>query len=70
MKVLARSAVFVLVCLLASTAPAADPPARKRSNVERLTLERLAAVHTDVEKFKSQRTDIPARPGFLRIRST
>jgi hypothetical protein len=43
---------------------AADPPARKYSNVQRLAVERLAAVHADVEKLKLQRIEIPPRTGL------
>jgi hypothetical protein len=50
--------------VFAGAATAADPPPRKYSNVERLALERLAAVHADVDKLKPLRTDIPPRPGL------
>lgn len=45
-------------------AAAAEPPPRKHSNLQRLSLERLAAVHADVERLKTQRIDIPPRPGI------
>jgi hypothetical protein len=54
--------------LLAAAAPAADPPPRKHSNLERLSLDHLAAVHADVERLKSQRADIPPRPGLTDYR--
>src|SRR5262245_45502836 len=50
--------------LLISSGAFAEPPPRKHSNLERLSLERLAAGHADVEKLKSQRRDIPSRPGL------
>src|SRR4051794_15057531 len=62
MNTFARSVVVAIACaLVAPGAPAADPPARKRSNTERLALDRLAAVHADVEKLAEQRVEIPAR---------
>ena len=48
--------------LIASAGLSAEPPPRKYSNLERLSLEHLAAVHADVEKLKQQRIDIPPRP--------
>jgi hypothetical protein len=56
------------VSLLAPTAKAADPPAREHSNVERLSLERLAAAHADVEKLAKQRIDIAPRKGLTDYR--
>jgi hypothetical protein len=47
--------------LFASAGITAEPPPRKYSNLERLSLEHLAAVHADVEKLKQQRIDIPPR---------
>jgi hypothetical protein len=41
-----------------------QPPPRKFSNVERLALPRLKAVHDDVEKLKSQRAALAPRPGW------
>ncbi|OWK36783.1 PHP domain-containing protein [Fimbriiglobus ruber] len=64
MNTLSRRFVSPLACLLfASAATAADPLPRKHSNIERLSLAHLAAVHVDVEKLKAQRVDIPTRPG-------
>src|SRR5256885_1130896 len=37
-------------------------PTPKYTNVERLSLARLAAVHDDVEKWKLQRSNIPPVP--------
>src|SRR5262245_48102465 len=48
--------------LLVSASMAAEPLPRKYSNVERLALERLAAVQEDVEKLRSQRVDLPTHP--------
>jgi hypothetical protein len=65
MKPIAGSFLSLLSCsLFASAGAAADPPQRRYSNLERLTLERLAAVHADVEKLKLQRIEIPSRPGL------
>jgi hypothetical protein len=54
--------------LMSAAAVAADPPPRKHSNVERLNLVRLAAVHADVEKLRARRVAIPPRPGFTDYR--
>lgn len=40
------------------------PPARKHSNIERLALDRLRAVHADVEAIKARRVALPSRPGW------
>src|SRR5262245_50892229 len=60
-------AAFVRIALACSIfitgAVAAEPPARKHSNLERLALERLAAVHADVALLQAKRIDIPPRPG-------
>ena len=65
MKSLAGSFVSALACCLwAPAAMAAEPLPRKWSNVERLSLDHLAAVHADVEKFKPQRINIPLRPNL------
>ncbi len=55
-----------LVC--ASAALSAEPPPRKHSNLERLKLERLAAVHADVEKLSRKRKSIPLRDGRMDYR--
>ena len=65
MKTIARPFAFILTYVLfASAATAAEPLPRKYSNVERLSLERLAAVHADVERLKAQRVDIAPRSGL------
>src|SRR5258708_3809851 len=48
----------------ASLAFADDPPPRTYTNVQRLALPRLKAVHDDVEKLKSQRRELPPLAGF------
>jgi hypothetical protein len=47
-----------------STGTAGEPPPRKYTNVERLSLTRLAAVHEDVLKLKPQRVTIAPLPGL------
>jgi hypothetical protein len=65
MNTITVSSVSALTCLLfAFAVTAADPPTRKHSNFERLSLEHLEAVHKDVEKLKTQRADIPLQPGL------
>src|SRR5262249_2174558 len=51
------------VSVFTSLSLAADPPSRKYSPLERLAPDRLAATHADVERLKSQRIEIPPRPG-------
>lgn len=64
MKSLAASLVSATACLLLASITAAQPPERKHSNLQRLSLERLVAVHADVEKLKPQRIAIPPREGL------
>src|SRR5262249_12256017 len=52
----------LLVFVPAGTA--GEPPRRKHTNVERLALARLAAVHADVQKLKRKRVNIPPLPGL------
>lgn len=47
-----------------SIGAAAESLPRKYTNIERLSLNRLAAVHDDVEKLKTQRISIPPLPGL------
>src|SRR3954454_16084449 len=54
--------------LLTRPAAAADPPPRTHSNAERLALDRLGAAHADVERLKSQRKEVPPRPGLTDYR--
>jgi hypothetical protein len=62
--------IFWIGCLTVACASSfsltagAEPPAPKYSSVERLNLERLAAVHADVEQLRSKRVEVPPRPGL------
>jgi hypothetical protein len=60
--------VTAYLLLMMSAAIAAEPLPRKHTNLERLDLDRLAAVQSDVEKLKTQRVEIPPRPGFTDYR--
>lgn len=57
---------FVLVSLLvfAAAGLADEPPRRTHTNVERLALDHLKAVHADVEKLQAKRVSIPPLPGL------
>ena len=58
-----------LVCLVVTSAVVADdPPPRKHSNIQRLSPERLAAVHLDVAKIKLQRVEIVSRSSLTDYR--
>src|SRR5450631_619951 len=62
-----RSAyALVILSLLAyvSSGNGGEPPARKYTNVERLALVHLKAVHDDVEKLKALRINVPLQPGL------
>ncbi len=50
------------VLTLACVAAAGEPPPRKYTNLERLALPRLAAVHEDVQKLKARRVSLPPLP--------
>ena len=52
-----------LFCSALGALRAEEPLPRKHSNLDRLALERLAAVHTEVEALKARRIEIPPRPG-------
>jgi hypothetical protein len=54
------------VCLLlfVPAGQASEPPRRKYTNLERLSLARLAAVHRDVLKLQGQRKRIAPLPGL------
>ncbi len=43
---------------------ASEPPPPKYTNIERLSLVRLAAVHDDVQKLNAERINIPLLPGL------
>jgi hypothetical protein len=63
----ARSPSWLLTLSLLAFAPAAtagEPPPRKYTNVQRLALARLAAVHDDVQKLKARRVRLPPLPGL------
>jgi hypothetical protein len=57
---------LVLVSPLVFTAAgtADEPPRRRHTDVERLALVRLQAVHADVERLKARRVRIPSLPGL------
>lgn len=60
---------LTLLALLGFVQPALpaegnQPPARKHSNVERLALPRLQAVHEDVLKLRAQRRKLDPLPGL------
>src|SRR5262245_58803047 len=63
-------ALVVLVSgfLLVAPTSAGEPPARKHSNLDRLALVRLAAVHEDVQKLQAKRVALPPRPGLTDFR--
>lgn len=67
-RTLLTAAAAVTCSLIATAGTAAEPPSRKHSNLQRLSLERLAAAHADVERLKPQRIDIPPRPGLTDYR--
>jgi hypothetical protein len=50
--------------LIASVSMAAEPLPKKYTPIERLALDRLEAVHADVEKLKAKRVEITARTGI------
>jgi hypothetical protein len=50
--------------VLVPAATAGEPPRRNYTNVERLSLVRLAAVHADVLKLQARRVRIPPLPGL------
>jgi hypothetical protein len=59
-----RALVTVSLLVLVSAGTAGEPPRRNYTNVERLALARLAAVHADVLKLQAQRVRIPPLPGL------
>jgi hypothetical protein len=59
--------VLVAVLLLTGSilrARADDPPPRKHTNLQRMALAHLEAVHRDVGELKKHRLNIPPLPGF------
>lgn len=62
-----RCRFWFLICFLltlVSATSAGEPPPRKYTNIERLSLTRLAAVHDDVQKLNARRRNIPLLPGM------
>src|SRR5437667_8149560 len=59
-----RWLVLVSPLLLVSAGIADEPPRRNSTNVERLSLVRLAAVHADVQNLQAKRIRIPSLPGL------
>ncbi|MFO0845697.1 MAG: hypothetical protein U0797_25490 [Gemmataceae bacterium] len=62
---------WLLATYLVTTVPAGragEPPPRKHTNVERLSLARLASVHADVQRLKRMRVSIPALPDLTDFR--
>ncbi len=55
---------LVSLLVFVSAGIADEPPLRKFTNVERLPLVRLEAVHTDVQKLQTRRIRIPQLPGL------
>jgi hypothetical protein len=60
--------VLVSPFVFAAVAPADEPPRRPCTDVERLALVRLKAVHADVEKLQAGRARIPALPSLHEYR--
>ena len=57
----------VATLIFGSTVHAAEanrPPSRKYSNLERLALPRLQAVHDDVQNLKARRVEVAPRIGL------
>lgn len=64
-----RYGLLVTVLLTLPPVSGADePPPRAFSNLERLSLARLEAVHQDVQQLKRQRISIPPLPGLIDYR--
>src|SRR5262245_26010676 len=59
LPLLALAGPFLFVFLNSN---AQEPPVRKHSNIERLSLPRLKAVHDDVQKLQALRITIPPLP--------
>jgi hypothetical protein len=57
-------ALLLAVLVLGSAGTAGEPPRRKHTDVERLSPDRLAAVHADVEKLRDRRVRVPPLPGL------
>src|SRR5262245_38571616 len=59
-----RWLVLLAPLVFVSAGTAGEPPRRKYTNVERLSLTRLAAVHADVRKLQAKPVLIPPLPGL------
>jgi hypothetical protein len=64
----ARWLVLVTLLVFAVAGTADEPPGRKYTNVERLALARLEAVHADVRKLQAGRVPVPPLPGLTDFR--
>jgi hypothetical protein len=62
--IIPRWLVAVSLFVFAPAGAAGEPPPRKHTNVERLSLVRLAAVHADVQKLRAKRVPVPPLPGL------
>ncbi len=60
-RVFVALTVALNIGFIVGAAEVKPPPARKYSNLERLTLPRLKAVHDDVQRLKAQRIEIAPR---------
>jgi hypothetical protein len=56
--------VLVSPLVFVAAGAADEPPPRKHTNVERLSLVRLAAAHADVQKLRARRVRVPPLPGL------
>jgi hypothetical protein len=56
--------VLISLLVFAAAATADEPPRRTYTNVERLPLVRLKAVHADVAKLQARRVRVPPLPGL------
>jgi hypothetical protein len=63
-----RGLVPVSLLILVSAGTAGEAPRRSYTNVQRLALARLAAVHANVLKLQAQRVPVPPRPGLHEYR--
>jgi hypothetical protein len=59
-----RRLLLLSPLVFVAAATAGEPPVRKFTNVERLSPDRLAAVHADVRKVRARRVGVPPFPGL------
>src|SRR5213595_1497899 len=67
MQILSKALQICLLLCLSHSAVHAEsnsPSVRKYSNLERLELKRLKAVHQEAEKLRSQRASLAPLPGL------